>query len=183
MSITDPSRFEIAVTLFGSRLIRRIIYKPFVERIGLHGDEKVLDFGAGWGDSTYFAAPLLNKGGTITLLDISSGWQRVAKRRLAGLNNIVFVNADIFSAGLADSSFDVIIVHFMLHDIPPEERPSIVKELAKKLKPGGFVFLGEPTAKSHGMPAEEVDRLMLDAGLTRTYSRYPKKEYEAKFVR
>ena len=183
MTITDPTRLEIALTLFASRFVRGLIYKPFVERIGLKGDERVLDFGAGWGDVTFFVAPLLGKGGSVTLLDISSGWQRVAKKRLNDIKNISFVNADIFSAGLPDQSFDVIVIHFMLHDIPTEERQAIVKELAKKLKPGGFVYLGEPTTKSHGMTSAEIDRLMSDAGLRRTYSKDQRKQYEARFLK
>jgi len=45
VSITDPTDLEIASALLFSRLVRRLRYKPFVKRIGLHGNEEVLDFG------------------------------------------------------------------------------------------------------------------------------------------
>ncbi len=183
MSITNPTKSEIAGILLFSRLSRRLKYRPFVERMGLRGDEQVLDFGAGWGDSTFYVSPRLNDKGHVTLLDISSGWQEVAKKRLSRFSNLSFVNADIFSAGIGDGSFDVIVVHFMLHDIPRPDRGAIVKELANKLKPGGYMFLGEPTARSHGMTADEILSLMSAAGLVAEVRRQSRRYFEGKFTR
>jgi len=181
--ISDPSKLEVAVILLGSRLYRRFVYKPFVERIGLRGNERVLDFGAGWGDVAFYAAPKLTRGGTMTLLDISSTWQQVAKKRLKRFSNLSFVNADIFAAGIPEGSYDVIVVHFMLHDIPRQERGGIVQELARKLKPGGYLYLSEPTVKSHGMPIDEIQELMRAAGLSMESTRPFKRFFEGKFTR
>ena len=183
MSITDPSRLEVAATLLGSRLYRIFIYKPFVERIGLRGSERVLDFGAGWGDVAFYAAPKLAQGGSMTLLDISTTWQQVAKKRLRRFSNLSFVNADVFSAGVEDGSYDVIVVHFMLHDIPPPQRRAIITELAKKLRHNGFVYISEPTVKSHGIPSDEILDLMQTAGLHMESKRVSRRFFEGKFTR
>ncbi len=56
----------------------------------------------------------------------------------------------------------------MLHDVPPWDRPAIVAELARLLRPGGRLFLREPTGKKHGMPAAQARELFAAAGLTET---------------
>ena len=53
----------------------------------------------------------------------------------------------------------------MIHDIPRAKRRDTVKELAAVLKPGGRLWIWEPTRRSHGMPADEIRELMEDAGL------------------
>ena len=68
--------------------------------------------------------------------------------------------------GLPAASFDVVLVHWMLHDIPPWDRPSIVAELARLLRPGGRLFSREPTAAKHGMPAAQAREVYAAAGLS-----------------
>jgi ubiquinone/menaquinone biosynthesis C-methylase UbiE len=183
VSITNPTRLEIAGTLLVSSLFRRLQYKPFVKRMCLRGDEDVLDFGSGWGDVAFYVSPKLTRGGSVTLLDISSGWQQVAKRRLKRFPNLRFVNSDIFSAGIEDNHHDVIVVHFMLHDIPQPERSAIVSELAKKLKSGGYIYLGEPTVKSHGISVDEIQELVRSAGLSMDLRKRNRRYFEGKFTK
>ena len=107
-AFTDPTPTEIALVLLISNLTRRLRYHSFIDDIGLEGDELVLDFGSGWGDNTRYLSDALNKGGHVLALDVSSKWQEVIRKRLKGRKNIEYVNSDLFSARLPDSSFDVI---------------------------------------------------------------------------
>ena len=68
--------------------------------------------------------------------------------------------------GLPEASFDVVLVHWMLHDVAPWDRPSIVAELARLLRPGGRLFSREPTGAKHGMPAAQAREVFAGAGLT-----------------
>ncbi|MGD1059998.1 MAG: class I SAM-dependent methyltransferase [Methanomassiliicoccales archaeon] len=183
MSITEPSGTEQLGVLIFSRLGRWVVYKPFIDRIGLKGDEKVLDFGSGWGDVTYFVSRALKKGGSIALLDVSATWQEVAKRRLRNIEGLTFVHSDIFNAGLLDGSFDAIVIHYVLHDIPKEKRKATVAELAKKLRSGGYIYINEPVGKQHGMPPEEIIDLMTSAGLITTPVHSNKRNFEARFTK
>jgi len=183
MSINEPTRLEQRLMVSFSWLARPVIYRPFVERIGLKGGEKVLDFGAGWGDVTYCLVPRLTKGGSVTVMDPSSGWQETAKRHLRKFSGLTFVESDIFGAGFADASFDVVVIHFVLHHVPSEIRESTVREIAKKLRPGGFVYISEPNSKKDGMPSDEITELMTKAGLISDRARSSKRFFEGKFVK
>ena len=72
--------------------------------------------------------------------------------------------------GLPAASFDVVLVHWMLHDVAPWDRLSILAELARLLRPGGRLFTREPTGAKHGMRAAELRELLDAAGLVETLS-------------
>ena len=79
MSITHPGKARIALILMVSRLARGYIYPKFVGSIGLKGDEQVLDFGAGWEDTTYYIAKRLTEGGRVTAMNSQRNgrqWQK-----------------------------------------------------------------------------------------------------------
>jgi ubiquinone/menaquinone biosynthesis C-methylase UbiE len=181
MSIVNPTRFQVSLILFLSRIGRRFIYPKFIDEIGLGGGENVLDFGAGWGDNEYYIAQKLTAGGRVTALDVSEKWQAVAKRRLRMFHNIDFVLSDVRSSSLMDGSFDVIVVSYVLHDIPQAERMEIVSSLVKKMRPEGRLQIREPIGKHHGMPVAEIRSLMGAAGLKETSSYSRKKEFRASF--
>jgi ubiquinone/menaquinone biosynthesis C-methylase UbiE len=181
MSITQPSKIEVAFALISSRIIRRSRYRGFIGEIGLKGGENVLDFGAGWGDDTYYIAKGLNGKGRVTALDVSAEWQSVAKRRLKKFHNIDYVRSDIRSSTLPDGSFDVIVISYVLHDIPTKERAEIVNSIASKLKPNGFILLREPTRDRHGMPVDEIRSLMKKVGMKESSTKVGKNEFKARF--
>lgn len=178
---TDPTRAQIALVLLASKTAWRWRYRRFIDDIGLKGDELVLDFGSGWGDNTRHISDALDKGGRVFALDISSKWQEIIRRRLNGRKNIEYVNSDIRTSAIPDSSFDVIVIHYVLHEVPMEDRTQTVKELVGKLKPGGFIHLREPTKKGHGMQIEEAGALMKEAGLRESQTVARKGYFQARY--
>lgn len=66
---------------------------------------------------------------------------------------------------------------------PPKKDQKIIKSLASKLKPTGFVQLREPTKERHGMPVDEIRSLMKKAGLKESDSTVGKKEFKARYSR
>ena len=182
MTITKPSKIEIGFVLLASRLTRKSRYQKFINEIGLKGGENVLDFGAGWGDNTHYIAKSLTGNGRVTALDVSEEWQKVAKKRLKKFHNIDFVNSDIRSSPLPNGYFDLIVISYVLHDIPSKERAGIVNSLAEKLKPTGFIQLREPIKESHGMPVDEIRSLMKKAGLKESNMTVGKKEFIGRYV-
>ena len=145
------------------------LYGRYVEQMGLRGDERVLDYGSGSGAAARHLAKRLEAGGgRLTCMDVSARWQAAIRKVLRGYSNVEYRCGDVREMGLPEASFDVVLVHWMLHDVPPQDRPSIVAELARLLRPGGRLFSREPTGAKHGMPAAQARELFAAAGLTET---------------
>jgi ubiquinone/menaquinone biosynthesis C-methylase UbiE len=141
-------------------------YDPyFRNRGGFRGDEQVLDFGCGGGVSTRTIAAQLNRGGSVTGVDVSSFFSERAKRRVARQANARILHGEITELGLDARSFDLISIIHVIHDIPRARRSATVRALGALLKSNGRLWIWEPTRPSHGMPAEEIRQLMNEAGL------------------
>lgn len=156
-------------------------YNPYFRTFGLRGKENILDFGCGGGVGSRCLANLLDKGGRLTCVDISRYWVAKARKRLEKYSNVECSAGDIRGLDIPGSSFDVISIIHVVHDIAPSERQATVKTLSDKLKAGGLFFIREPVKKSHGMPAEEIRTLLSGAGLKEIEHRADKSEYIGKF--
>lgn len=103
---------------------------------------KVLEAGCGIGAQTVILAKN-NPEAEITSVDISSESLGKAREnvRKKGIENVRFLQADIFSLPFEEESFDHIFVCFVLEHLPnPAEA---LKNLKKVLKPGGTVTVVE----------------------------------------
>ena len=163
--------------LFGGPLL----YNPYFKTFRLKGNESVLDFGCGGGAGSRCLANLLSKDGHLTCVDLSGYWVAKAGKRLEKYSNVDCKSGDIRELDISDSSFDVISTIHVVHDIAPTERQDIMKTLSQKLKVGGFLFIREPTKKSHGMPVEEIRALLSDAGLNEIEHKETESEYMGRY--
>jgi ubiquinone/menaquinone biosynthesis C-methylase UbiE len=153
MTAHEPSATEVRLT----RLVGGF-------GLDLVGSERVLDFGSGSGVcSKYLAARLQEGGGHLTCLDVSRTWNTVIQKMLKCYLNVDYLLGDIAAVGIPDKSFDAVVSHFALHDIPATERRSIVEQWARVLKTGGKAFVREPIG-SHGIPGNGLQHLMADNG-------------------
>lgn len=163
MSITEPSKASILGHEFFWLKLMKGYYRNFVESFDLKGNEKVLDFGCGPGAASKFIAQILeNEGGELTCLDLSKIWIDRAKKHLSRFSNVEYYVEDIRKWKEKNDYFDVVAIHFMLHDIDKSERLEVVRALAEKMKTGAKLFIREPTKRSHGMRPEEIQQLMLN---------------------
>lgn len=171
MSITEPTKTMILVHEFFWFKLLRGYYQKLVGSLDLNGDEKVLDFGCGPGAASKFIALTLEKGqGELTCLDISDKWIKRAKRKLNRFSNVKFYAVDIREWHERDEYYDLVFIHFMLHDIPQSERPEIIKALAQKMSAGATLIIREPTKECHGMSPDEIQELMQKNRLKETIS-------------
>jgi ubiquinone/menaquinone biosynthesis C-methylase UbiE len=161
----EPGRAEAFAARLFTNLLLSPLYRRYVDEMGLRGDERVLDYGSGSGAAARHLAKRLQAGGRLTCMDVSARWQAVIRRVLRDSPDVEFRLGDVRAMGLPDGSFDVVLVHWMLHDVPPWDRPSIVAELARLLPPGGRLYSREPTGAKHGMPAAQARELYAAAGL------------------
>jgi len=136
-------------------------YNKYIESIPLLGSENILDFGSGGG----IASKILIKripDGHLTCLEPSTCWIKRLRKRLGTFKNVTFHNTYIENTNIHDNTFDVILIHHVLHDIHPEKRHKVVKQLSRILRPDGRIYVREPIKKSHGMPYEEIRQLFKD---------------------
>ena len=163
--VPDPSRFEVVLTRVMLHGLMSGAYRSWVASLGLRGDEQVLDYGSGSGAAARHLVEVLEpRGGHLTCADVSPGWQAALRRSLAG-HDVSYALGDIRRLALPGASFDVVVVHWMLHDVPAADRPAILAELARLLRPGGRLATREPTRPGEGIATEEVRALLAAAGL------------------
>jgi SAM-dependent methyltransferase len=128
------------------------IWERELDRIGLHGNERLLDLGCGRGAVLIAAARRLPAGRAFG----ADRWTRdqsgnrpavtLANAAAAGVADRVEVHtADLTALPFPDGSFDVVTSALAIHNIPsPEGRYRAVDEAMRVLRPGGQLLVADP---------------------------------------
>jgi len=167
----SPSFLYKVIDSLGNNCLLGFIYTKYIKTLGLSGKENILDFGSGSGAGSKHLAKLIQeKDGALTCLDTSSYWTSIAKRRLRHYKNITFYTDPITKLPLSDNSFDIIYIHYTLHDVPQAQRAGIITEFKRIIKPSGRLCIKEPQRANDGMPVAEIEELMSKNGFIKTCS-------------
>lgn len=162
-STYEPAALEVRLTLALGLTILSPYYRAFARGLMLAGDERVLDFGCGSGICSRHIAARLVKGGRLECVDVSRGWIETARRTLRRFGNVTFHHGHIDALDLPAAAYDLVVIHFVLHDIPAGERSTVAAALARLLKAGGRLAVREP--RGHGLENEELLAITAAAGL------------------
>ena len=167
----SPSFWYKTIDAFGNNHLFSFIYTKYIRTLELSGNENILDFGSGSGAGSKHLAKLIQgKTGHLSCLDTSSYWTSVAKKLLRPYNHVTFYNDSITNLHLPEHSFDIIYIHYTLHDVPKVQRTGIIAEFYRIMKPTGRLCIKEPQRTNDGMPVEEIEELMSANGLIKMYS-------------
>lgn len=142
-------------------------YKKTFANLELDGTERVLELGCGGGQSARVLLRRLDRG-HLTAIDVDEWWADRARRNLRRYDNVDILLGDVRDLPLEEGSFDLAVVHLVIHDIAKAERRPIIEALAGKLRKGGRLFIKEPTREPHGMPEAELWALLTGSGLQET---------------
>jgi ubiquinone/menaquinone biosynthesis C-methylase UbiE len=157
----EPPSIEIWITVAAGVLAGRV-YRSYVDRLPLKGNERVLELGPSAGNSTrHLARRLLHGGGRVTAVDLSSRWIEVAGRRLRGFPNVELRRGDIGKLNIPDQSFDAAFISFVVHDIAASEQLGVLEHVTAKVKSGGSLFIREPL---RFIEAERLRRMLISLG-------------------
>ena len=180
----NPSMLYKLIDSWGNNRLFGFIYSRYIRQLSLRGNEQVLDFGSGSGAGARRLAKVLQKGsGRLTCNDISEYWMGVAKKRLHRFENVDFALGQLPELHLKQEYFDVVTVHYALHEVPADLRPTIVREFHRLLKPGGKVCVKEPKRENDGMSSAEIRALMVGAGFQEQKAKDEKQDFQGIFVK
>jgi len=104
-----------------------------IQRLGLAGNEVVLDAGCGSGRVTEMLLAELSSGGSVVATDGSEAMVEAARERLSGMN-VRFIHSDLLELDLREE-VDAVFSNAVFHWIADHER--LFRVLHAALRPGG----------------------------------------------
>src|SRR4029453_13977846 len=127
--------------------------------------ETILEVGPGTGYYTLPVAQALAPNGTLHILDLQHEMLDHTTRRArhAGIENIQPREGDARQLPYADGAFDAAYLVAVLGEVPDQN--AALRELARGLRPGGRLVVGELLGDPHMVTERSLRRRAQDAGL------------------
>src|ERR1044071_6290184 len=124
----------------------------------LREGETVLDLGSGGGIDVILSAKRVGPAGVAYGLDMTDEMLALAQRnaREAGIANAHFLKGVIEQIPLPAASVDVVISNCVIH--LSVDKPTVLAEIARVLRPGGRIGISDVVAEDELTPDERADR-------------------------
>jgi arsenite methyltransferase len=124
----------------------------------LREGETVLDLGSGGGIDVILSARRVGPTGTAFGLDMTDEMLALARRNAAeaGLRNVHFLKGHIEAIPLPSESVDVVISNCVIN--LSVDKPAVLLETARVLRPGGRIGISDVVAEDGLSPAERAER-------------------------
>jgi predicted methyltransferase len=143
--------------------------------LGLKPSDAVADIGCGQGYFTFLLAKAVGNTGRVYATEIDGKALKAVANRAEkeGLANIKTVLSDPTDTRLTSDSLNAALLVNVLHHVPKDKRLPLVKDIARALKPGGFLFVIDWRVDAEiehdrdlRIPWDDLVNLAKDAGLT-----------------
>jgi SAM-dependent methyltransferase len=142
----------------------------------LHEGETVLDLGSGGGIDVILSARRVGPTGTAYGVDMTDEMLALAQQnaREAGVSNVHFLKSVIEQIPLPAGAVDVVISNCVIN--LSTDKPAVLTEIARVLKPGGRIGISDVVAEDRLPPDERAARGSFVGCIAGALS---KSEYEA----
>ncbi len=138
--------------IYWSRVYKLAECERLLDRLDFRGDEHVLDAGCGGGMMMIRAARRLPAGHAVGI-DLWQACDQSNNHAQTPLHNaevegvadrVEILTGDIRQLPFPDASFDVVVSHWVVHNIADSgERKRALAEMARALKPGGKLLIAD----------------------------------------
>jgi len=124
----------------------------------LHEGETVLDLGSGGGIDVILSAKRVGSTGVAYGLDMTDEMLALAQKNAqeAGVRNVHFLKGVIEAVPLPAESVDVVISNCVIN--LSVDKPAVLAEMARVLKPGGRVGVTDVVAEDELSPDQRAER-------------------------
>ena len=142
----------------------------------LREGETVLDLGSGGGIDVILSAKRVGEAGLAYGLDMTDEMLALGQRNAqeAGIRNAIFLKGVIEEVPLPADSIDVVISNCVIN--LSTDKPAVLTEIARVLKPGGRIGISDVVAEDRLSPEERGERGSYGGCIAGAFS---KGEYEA----
>jgi SAM-dependent methyltransferase len=124
----------------------------------LQAGEVVLDLGSGGGIDVILSARRVGPSGVAYGLDMTDEMLALGRRNAleAGVTNVHFLKGVIEAIPLPADSVDVVISNCVIN--LSVDKPAVLSELARVLRPGGRIGISDVVAEDHLAPDQRAER-------------------------